>query len=240
MDKISINRGVKQGDLLSPYLSHLLMDELLIIFQNPDAGLKIGENSDAKVSVLAYTDDLCSFKKDNYFELETRLKKTEDLWDKFDDLQLQIEIISQKQKQVQYRSIFENQYLAVVNQVIGERSKPPTSKPRLPSIDLPQFGGAYEQWFSFVGNFEALVNRNGNFAKVHKFYYFQRCLKGEARQVIEALDVTAANYSTAWDLLRERFENKRLIVDKHIQGILSLPTIKQESAILLRTFLDTI
>ncbi|KAF2898260.1 hypothetical protein ILUMI_07916 [Ignelater luminosus] len=70
--------------------------------------------------------------------------------------------------------------------------------------------------------------------------YLPRCLKGEAGQVIEALDVTAANYSTAWDLLQERFENKRLIIDRHIQGILSLPTIKQESAIPPRTFLDTI
>ncbi|KAF2889347.1 hypothetical protein ILUMI_16826 [Ignelater luminosus] len=204
-----------------------------------------------------------SFKKDNYIELETRFKKTEDLWDKFDDLQSQIEIISQEQEQVEYRSIFENQYFAVVSQgkmlleeskstpipapqilgtnsVIGERSKPPTSEPRLPPIDLPQFSGAYEQWFSFVDNLEALVNRNGNVAEVHKFDYLQRCLKGEARQVIEALDVTAANYSTAWNLLRERFENKRLIVDKHIQGILSLPTIKQESASSVWAFLDTI
>ncbi|KAF2888756.1 hypothetical protein ILUMI_17417, partial [Ignelater luminosus] len=211
------------------------------------------------------SDELSKFinKRGTIRDQLTQFESCIDLWDKFDDLQSQIEIISQEQEQVEYRSIFENQYFTVVSQgkilleeskstpvpapqilgtnsVIGERSKPPTSEPRLPPIDLPQFSGAYEQWFSFVDNFKALVNCNGNVAEVHKFYYLQRCLKGKARQVIEALDVTAANYSTAWDLLRERFENKRLIVDKHIQGILSLPTIKQESASLLRAFLDTI
>ncbi|KAF2901999.1 hypothetical protein ILUMI_04189 [Ignelater luminosus] len=54
--------------------------------------------------------------------------------------------------------------ILVLSPVIGKQSKPPTGKPRLPPIDLPQFSGAHEQCFFLVGNFEALVNRNGNVA----------------------------------------------------------------------------
>lgn len=85
-----------------------------------------------------------------------------------------------------------------------------------------------------------LVDSNPDLAKVQKIYYFQSSLKGEAAQAIKAIDVTEINYDLAWNIHRERFENRRLIVDKHIQSIINLTLINHESASLMRIFFDTL
>jgi hypothetical protein len=73
-----------------------------------------------------------------------------------------------------------------------------------------------------------------------KFYYLQSCLTGEAKHVIEALSISSDNYQVAWELLKERYENKRLIGQTHIQAIFNLPAITKASATSLRQFSDSI
>lgn len=203
----------------------------------------------------------------DYFELDERLNKAEQTWELFDEVQSQIELIDDTQ--VSERDTFEDQYYSVISRAKALCSQDPRrnvsnvniqaksssqsgdsqntvansstkSQVHLPSLDLPTFSGAYEQWFGFVDTFSALVDSNQDLAKVQKFYYLQCSLKGEAAQAIKAIDVTEINYDLAWDILRERFENKRLIVDKHIQSIINLTPIKHESASLMRIFFDTL
>jgi hypothetical protein len=73
-----------------------------------------------------------------------------------------------------------------------------------------------------------------------KIYYLQSCLTGEAKHVIEALSISSDNYQVAWELLKERYENKRLIGQTHIQAIFNLPAITKASATSLRLFSDSI
>ena len=47
-----------------------------------------------------------------------------------------------------------------------------------------------------------------------------------------------ANYLVAWSLLKERFNNKKLIVNAHIKTIIELPNLRTESNLHLRKLLD--
>ncbi|KAJ8962080.1 hypothetical protein NQ318_018031 [Aromia moschata] len=93
---------------------------------------------------------------------------------------------------------------------------------------------------NFYDTFNGLIHTNSSLFNVHKLYYLQSCLKGEASQVIKNLEISDSNYTITWELLKERFENKRLIVNKHIQEILEVAVLKQESHVGLKRFLDTI
>lgn len=64
------------------------------------------------------------------------------------------------------------------------------------------------------------------------------CLKGEAAHIISSLESTEDNYSIAWDLLRKRYENKRIIIYNHVKSLYELPVVKQETATSLRRLLD--
>lgn len=57
-DRIHINRGVKQGDPLSPYLFNMIIDELIVKLQNTNLGLPLGES---RIACMCYADDLLLF-----------------------------------------------------------------------------------------------------------------------------------------------------------------------------------
>ncbi|XP_050294296.1 uncharacterized protein LOC126734641 [Anthonomus grandis grandis] len=109
---------------------------------------------------------------------------------------------------------------------------------KLPPLSIPEFSGSYESWTQFRGTFEALIDKNPSLPKVQKFYYFQSALKGDAAQIISSLTATDGNYAVAWNLLKERYENKRAIIHAHMKAIFSLPSLKEDNHIQLRKFLD--
>jgi len=53
---------------------------------------------------------------------------------------------------------------------------------------------------------------------------------GDAGTVISLLETLDANYSVAWNLLKERYDNKRVIVQTHIRSIIDLPIMSKENA----------
>lgn len=63
-------------------------------------------------------------------------------------------------------------------------------------------------------------------------------MQGNAAQVLQSLEMSTDNYKTAWDLLKSRFENKRLLIYHHIQALLELKSVYKESAWHLRNLLD--
>lgn len=109
----------------------------------------------------------------------------------------------------------------------------------LPAISLPEFSGSYDKWTQFHEVFKSLINDNKSLTNVQRFFYLQSALKGEASQIISSLSNTDDNYKIAWDLLTERYENKRAIIHSHLKSIFDLPVVPKESHICLRKFLDS-
>ncbi|XP_063907426.1 uncharacterized protein LOC135125701 [Zophobas morio] len=111
---------------------------------------------------------------------------------------------------------------------------------KLPELTLPSFDGSYTEWTSFHDTFSALVDENNDLSEIHKFHYLKSCLKGKAIKIIESLKVTSENYEPAWNLLKNRYSNPRLIVQDHIFGILNNSNINKPSHEELRKLLDSV
>ncbi|XP_071052910.1 uncharacterized protein [Onthophagus taurus] len=109
---------------------------------------------------------------------------------------------------------------------------------KLPKISLPEFHGWYDKWLMFSDTFKSLTDENDQLNKTQKFYYLRSCLKGEAAQVINALEASDANYLVAWELLRNRYENKRIIVHTYVREMFELNALNQESHTHLRRLVD--
>ncbi|XP_055543392.1 uncharacterized protein LOC129728940 [Wyeomyia smithii] len=61
-------------------------------------------------------------------------------------------------------------------------------------------------------------------------HYLRAALPGEAARVIFSLEISANNNLVAWNLLKERFENTNLLVKRHVSALLTIPSLKKESA----------
>lgn len=111
---------------------------------------------------------------------------------------------------------------------------------KLPIIKLPVFKGEYEKWLEFRDAFKALVHSNNNLSEIQKYYYLKSSLEAEASEVIQNMEVSADNYVVAWNLLEERFENKKLIIHNHVKSIFDFPQLYKESHIELRKLFDNV
>lgn len=92
---------------------------------------------------------------------------------------------------------------------------------------------------SFDDTFTSLIDKNVQLSDIEKFYYLKSCLRGEAAHLIQALDVSSINYAIAFQMLRQRYQNKKLIIHTHIKTMFELYSLKNESHTQLRKLLDT-
>jgi len=84
----------------------------------------------------------------------------------------------------------------------------------------------------------SIVHNNKTIDDIHRMYYLKTRLQGQAGVVISTLSSIALNYGEAWSLLNNWYDNKRLIVQKHLHYLLSQPVINDESVNALRNLLD--
>ncbi|XP_011884078.1 PREDICTED: uncharacterized protein LOC105571220 [Vollenhovia emeryi] len=109
---------------------------------------------------------------------------------------------------------------------------------RLPKLSLPTFGGKYDDWFPFFDAFNSIIHSNASLTKVQKLQYLRSSLTGDASDIINSLEISDANYEVAWKLLKERYDNKRVIVHTHVKAIMELPSMHKENATELRQIAD--
>lgn len=108
---------------------------------------------------------------------------------------------------------------------------------RLPELNLLTFSGDYEEWFPFFDTFQAIIHANESLEDVQKLHYLRASLTGDAKNIISALKISAVNYQVAWRLLKERYDNKRVIT-QNIRAIMKLPSMTRENVFELRQIAD--
>lgn len=113
----------------------------------------------------------------------------------------------------------------------GTRPTPPAVLGRLPSLDLPSFGGALGAWVGYKNLFDSLVHSREDLSASQKLAYLLSSLSGEARDLIRHLAVTDENYEPARELLRQRYDSVRRLADTHIAEILDLPPVTRATSL---------
>lgn len=114
------------------------------------------------------------------------------------------------------------------------------AQPYLPplQVPLPTFDGSYEKWFSFKSMFTTVMNRYRQEEPALKLYHLRNCLVGPAAGVIDQDLVNNNDYDAAWLVLEQRYEDKRIIIDKHIENLFNLPKVGQDNAVNMRKMID--
>ncbi|XP_018377662.1 PREDICTED: uncharacterized protein LOC108770525 [Trachymyrmex cornetzi] len=114
----------------------------------------------------------------------------------------------------------------------------PVNHIRLPKLDLPKFSGKYDEWYPFFDSFNSLIHINASLSDVQKLQYLRASLTGDAAKIISALEISDPNYQVAWAILKERYDNRREIVQSHIKAIFELPSMAKENITELRQIVD--
>jgi hypothetical protein len=198
--------------------------------------------------------------------LKTRKASLEVAFREFEEVQIRMAELNPNDESLDLEfENFENTYFKVIAAINNHLSKRlPVLEPRagtsrldsntaesnhnrvlqssniLPKIKLPTFGGAYSEFLAFYDSFDSLVGKDNNLNDCQKLNFLRSCLTGEALRAIEALSVSSANYNIALDILKRRFKNDRLIIQDHINSILTAPNIIKNSDASLRQLLDTV
>lgn len=98
---------------------------------------------------------------------------------------------------------------------------------RLPTADVPKFHGTYETWLTFKNTFLTMIDARKDLSDVEKFLYLKSALKGEALSKIAIFTASSENYKKAWEYLQTSYEIKKIIVSRHLSGILNLPVVEK-------------
>ncbi|XP_053968834.1 uncharacterized protein LOC128870258 [Anastrepha ludens] len=114
-----------------------------------------------------------------------------------------------------------------------------SSAMKLQEIKIPIIYGEMNQWSSFSDLFQGLVHNSKHFTEVEKMFRLKSSLGGEAGRLIQHLPVTEYNYEAAWQILQERYENKRLQFTTQVDRLFDQPTANGESAASMKQLLDT-
>ncbi|XP_071576977.1 uncharacterized protein [Temnothorax nylanderi] len=191
-------------------------------------------------------------------QVEERKDKLERHWDEYNDVQLNLEMLDEGE--ANDRGAFEAAYYdlsAKMRDLLrGSSASPhvaaPSPRPslsnsgvseplcniRLPKLDLPKFSGKYDEWFPFHDSFTSMIHANTSISDIHKLQYLRAAVSEDANAVIGSLEMSEANYAVAWNLLKERYDNKRVIVQTHIRAIVDLPIMTKENVSELRQIAD--
>ena len=106
-----------------------------------------------------------------------------------------------------------------------------TSLAKLPKLTLQAFNGDPGKYQEFWDNFNTAVHSVTSLENITKFSYLKGVLKGQALSSISGLPLTSDSYEAAVKILQMRFGNKQLLINTHIEKLLSIPIISNVNEI---------
>lgn len=144
-----------------------------------------------------------------------------------------------------YRNMFEcihEKYCEITENLKIKENKP--AEPvtlKLKPIQIPTFAGSYKLWPTFSGLFKSLIIQNNSLMNIQKMHYLKTNVTGDAAKIIAQLEITDDNFETAWDMLCQRYENKRAIVNAHFETFFNIKSVTNTTtSIELRNILNIV
>ena len=110
----------------------------------------------------------------------------------------------------------------------------------LPKLHLSNFNGDPKKWQEWWDSFE-IIHKNPSISKVNKFRHLRTLLDGRAAAAVSGIQTTDANYDTAIEVLKERFAQKQMIINSHMEALMNLPNVSSvKDVTTLRKLVDDI
>lgn len=94
---------------------------------------------------------------------------------------------------------------------------------------FPTFDGTPENWYSFKSLFNSIMAKYQNETPAMKILHLRNSLEGDAKSKIDQDVVNNNDYEKAWKILEDAYEDKRLILDAHIDAILNCANVSKDN-----------
>ena len=101
---------------------------------------------------------------------------------------------------------------------------PNTESVNLPKLHLSSYNGDPKKWQEWWDSFE-IIHKAQNLSKANKFRHLKTLLEGKAAAAISGIQTTETNYDTAVEVLKERFAQKQVIINSHMEALMNLPNV---------------
>lgn len=176
-------------------------------------------------------------------ELEARELQLHEQYKRFQDLQVQLLCLDEKDDE---SGPFEERYFrlcallkrrkqAAVSECDKISVKSNAKSIKLPKINIQPYDGRDISGFQpFMDLFGAIIGEDAKLSSIEKLYYLKTLLKGEPLQIIEGLPVSNGSFNSAIQLLTKRYSNPSLVITTHINILLDMPSIQRGTAQQLR------
>lgn len=115
---------------------------------------------------------------------------------------------------------------------------PSSSSINLPRLEIPTFDGNTKNWLYFKGSYESAVHKNKELDDITKMRYLLNSVKGEAWNMINQFSLSTENYHTVWELLLNRYDNKKLLITTYLDRLLNISPAKLDTAGELKAVID--
>lgn len=208
--------------------------------------------------IQTFVDSMQSITSESVCQLIDRRDNLNKFWEQYQEIQNAIDELDVNEDE-SYRTQFEETYYTLSGKVRAifarhnenvNRATPTntnntnrsdnssTGNVRLPKINLPEFTGKYDEWVPFFNVFNSVINQNQGLSKIQKFQYLLSSISGEPYGIISSLELTDANYDIALQLIKDRYDNSRIIVYSHIKEIFEMPVMNKENYRQLKSLID--
>ncbi|XP_075157820.1 uncharacterized protein LOC142231087 [Haematobia irritans] len=111
---------------------------------------------------------------------------------------------------------------------------------KVPPCDTEIFSGGYDNWPSFRDMFSAIYMKHPKLSAAQKLFHLRSKTRGEANRIVKQFALTDDNFSLAWDALRHRYENKRILINHQLRRIFETERVTSEKGKALRNLQYTI
>lgn len=104
-------------------------------------------------------------------------------------------------------------------------------KLKLPRVTIPKFEGDFFNWINFKELFTSMIIENKSLSDAQRMQMLKTSLieGGEAEGLIKDLNLAPNSFKIAWDRLKKRYENEKVIVNKYLKKLITQPHMKKEA-----------
>ncbi|XP_048481700.1 uncharacterized protein LOC119691997 [Plutella xylostella] len=209
-----------------------LTDRKSVLLQQQQGNFKAFQRAATKVNIDTIEEK---------WDLEDRLNILKTKWNAIDKIHWELDnwLNGSNELYEQEYNRLENLYeelRKVINKKMWANLHYEKSTPR---VEIPEFSGEYAQWVSFKDIFMETIHNNPLISKTQKMQHLKTKLRGEAEKLVQHLTVSADNYECCWEIIQNRFDNKRLLFSSYINTLLNQPIVQQPNAYQIKRMHDT-